>query len=96
MKIQEIQNERDKMLLMLQGLGQIGRAAASALTDENILSENTTTMEKGKPDNVNVDTEIVTLNCPKCNSDITFPSDTTRVTCPNCGETYNVKKTEEK
>ncbi len=100
MKMQELQNEQNKMLMMLQGLGQIGRAAVSAITEEGLLSENTTAMQQPpqseKAEAKNLENEIVTLECPNCGSNITFPRGAKRVTCPSCNSMYEVKASEEK
>ena len=99
LKLEELKNEQQKMAMLTQGIRQIGMAAASALSEEGeTFSENPPAMGMKKPiieeEKPSEGGELVTLKCPKCGGDITFPKTAEIVTCPHCGSKFKVKKEE--
>lgn len=107
LKLEELRAQQQRTAAMLQGIRQIGFAAAQALTQEDVMSEQPqnvamATGEKVRSNVVGVGSEpgslseeVVTLDCPTCKKPITFPKTAETVQCPFCNSMYRVKKTDE-
>jgi len=99
LKLEELKAEQAKLAAMLQGIRAIGSAAADALTNSIVFSENPATSGNAGAQSSLTEggqqAQVVTLPCPQCGSSITFPSTAKTVKCPNCNTMFQVREKKE-